>query len=80
MADHEEPQLKVVPQTKVAYVGLGRYKKLKEAAIDFSSVHRTQITPSQLLQFLVDKYTDDAMKELIKDFSKWAQWETRKND
>lgn len=67
-------------ETKVAYVGNERFIKLTEAAIDISSKARKQITPSQLMQYIVDTNCDKVVDELGKDFSKYSKWEAEKKE
>lgn len=67
-------------ETKVAYVGNERFVKLTEAAIDISSKARKQITPSQLMQYIVDTNCERVVNELAKDFSKYTKWEAEKRE
>lgn len=55
--------------TKVVYLGADRYKRLSMAAIEVSYHSGRQLTPSQLMQFLVDNYTDAAKTLIVKEMT-----------
>lgn len=68
------------PTTKVCYVGRERFLTLTDVVIDIGSKSRRQITPSQLLQYMIDIYGDRVREELTKDFSKWNEWEASQRE
>lgn len=62
MSDIELPALKL---PKVVYVGAKRFHAMRQVAIDVSHATRVQITPSHVIQFLIDNMSD-ADKEKLK--------------
>lgn len=53
-------------KTTTVHVGLERHAILTSHAIDVSSQTRRQITASQLLKFMIDRFADQAKAELLK--------------
>jgi len=53
--------------TRVVYVGAELFKVLADGAIDISYQGGRQITPSQLAQYLITNFSDEAKAKLIKD-------------
>lgn len=47
-------------KSSTVHVGVERYDKLTQAAIDISSEARQQITGSHFLKFIIDNYTEHA--------------------
>jgi hypothetical protein len=54
-----------------AHVGIERYDKLTQAAIDLSATARRQISGSHFLKFIIDNYAEEAkaawMETIIKE-------------
>lgn len=53
--------------TRVVYVGAELYKVLADGAIDVSYQGGRQITPSQLVQYLINNWGEEAKAKLIKE-------------
>ena len=49
----------------VIYIGATRFNTLSEAAIDVSYRGKRQITPSQMAQYVIDNYLQEAMERLV---------------
>ncbi|MFJ7315444.1 hypothetical protein ACIQVE_22315 [Pseudomonas sp. NPDC098747] len=58
----------------VAHVGVERFDKATQAAIDLSADARRQITGSQFIKYIIDNYADEAKaklrEEILKERSK----------
>lgn len=52
---------------RVIYIGGERFNKLSESAIDVSYRGKRQITASQMAQYVVDNYLEEAMEKLLKE-------------
>lgn len=59
--------------TSVMYIGADRYKSLSEAAIDVSYAGKRQITASQLAQYVLDNFTEQARLKLLIELSEASQ-------
>lgn len=61
----ELPELKP-PTSHTVYIGLDRYSRVHQLAIDVGTETRVQVSPSQFVQHLIDHYSDIAL-------SNWTQ-------
>lgn len=52
------------PKTKTVHVGMDRYSALADAAIELSYQCKRQFTAGQIMKYLIDHYTEDALQKL----------------
>jgi post-segregation antitoxin (ccd killing protein) len=73
------------PQTKsdgtdTVYVGIERFDRIREHAIDVSAATRIQVAPSQFAQHLVDFYSDVARDNWMETLAKGQPQVSQQND
>lgn len=56
------------PNTKTVHVGAKRYQALTAAAIEVSYQCKRQFTASQVMHYLVERYTSDAVAKMIAEY------------
>ncbi|HHK4561403.1 hypothetical protein CAZ14_31960 [Pseudomonas aeruginosa] len=64
------PKARTGKKTINVYVGHERFEKLLQLAIDVSQESRVQITPSQFVQWMVDRFAKQASQEMLQELSK----------
>lgn len=53
--------------TRTVYIGSNRFKLLNDVAINVSFEGGRQVTASQVLQYLVDNFTENAKEQILKE-------------
>ncbi|WP_256345504.1 hypothetical protein [Pseudomonas sp. F1002] len=56
------------PNTKTVHVGLKPYQALTVAAIEISYQCKRQFTASQVMRYLIERYTSDAVAKMIAEY------------
>ncbi len=67
MAKENTNSLGPSPNTKTVHVGAERYKILTAAAIEVSYKCGRQFTPSQIMHYLVEHLTTEAVSKMISE-------------
>lgn len=58
----------MAPKTSNVHIGFERYAAITKVAIDVSYQTGKQITPSQVMQYVVDNHLESLTKELVNEW------------
>ncbi len=62
------PSIKMLRPGRTMYVGEDRCERIRRCAVEVSYHSGQTISGAQFLQFLIDNFSDMAIKTLIKEF------------